>query len=126
MRMSDGRILVLGLIFGVALQAVAVIGVPVLSAETPKPDAPKASAPDLSASLRSALAQRTQQLGACNAELGPLQELSSQVLTGQVGDVAAAKAQQLAADRAAFLKAHPGLQLADDWTTSDAKETNAK
>jgi hypothetical protein len=53
------------------------------------------------------LAQAQSKLGACNAELGPLQQLSAQVLTGELQSPAA----MLPKVRAAFEAANPGSTL---------------
>lgn len=66
-------------------------------------------------SVQQALAQKVAALGACNAELGPLQQLSARVLAGELVTVAQA-VQQV---RAAFEKANPGQTVDDSWKVTD-------
>lgn len=71
-------------------------------------DAPVAYTAD---QMRQALAQRTQALGQCNAELGPLQQLQAQVISGQVADVKA----MLERFRELYEKANPGETVDADF-----------
>ena len=52
-------------------------------------------------------AQRTDDLGRCHAELGPLQQLSAQVLAGRLVSIEGFKA--------AFEKANPGKTLSETY-----------
>lgn len=65
--------------------------------------------------LRSAIAQRTDELGSCNTERGDLQRLSAQVLSGKLQDVATV----LANVRATVAKENPGKLLDDKWKILD-------
>lgn len=64
------------------------------------------------------LAQRTNQLGACNAELGPLQQLQAAVINGQLVE----PAKLLAGFKEQFQKANPGKTFGDDFKIADIKE----
>jgi len=70
---------------------------------------------DQTGALRQALGQKIAALGTCNAELGQLQQMSAQVLTGQLVPVT-----QIVA---AFEQANPGKTLSKDWKAIDAPVT---
>lgn len=75
-----------------------------LGAQAPASDAQQAVS-----SLRAALARTTDQLGACHTELGPLQKLSAQVISGQLQQEIAEQARKDL--KAAIEKANPGKTI---------------
>lgn len=74
------------------------------------PTAPTAGDP-----YRQLAAQRTMDLGQCNAALGPLQQLSAQVMTGAV--------QSVDQFRQRFEAANPGKTLTEKFEVHDKKES---
>ncbi len=80
------------------------------TAQEPAP----AKAPDLGQML----AQRTNQLGACNSELGPLQQLQAAVIAGQLVEPIRV--------REAFEKANPGKTFGADFVLVDRKPAEGK